>query len=373
MFTTIGCSKDNDNELNPKEDTPLNDNKETYEFININIEDLYFVGEESDITVSIYPERKIDKITYKSNNEEILSVDNNGHLKALKEGDVLITITIDSKEEKRIVKVEEDEVFTALNDNQVTQQEYDELSRRILAREEEAKEHGFSSYKEYLEYLMNQDRMEYLKSVEEKQEATRRISESLGLSIENYICLQMYNDTYEKMEERANKYGLSIEFDSYNKNEFGYYPIRKIIDYKKLNRLDVITSYLDNKLGYCHSDYTINCPTNMGMIKNSDGTYDYSYGAHYKSVVVFNNYGYEVDNKIWNKIQETLPEIDYYLSAYDYIVDNINIDISTYSIHCYLINIAFQMEFSGFDEEELETLTKYMNDYEKMVGKHEKN
>ena len=65
MFTTIGCSKDNDNELNPKEDTPLNDNKETYEFININIEDLYFVGEESDITISIYPEIKIDNISYK--------------------------------------------------------------------------------------------------------------------------------------------------------------------------------------------------------------------------------------------------------------------------------------------------------------------
>ena len=324
MFITFGCSNDNNlNNSNTNKEENYLDYEKTYEFININIEDLYFVGEESDITISIYPERKIDNISYKSNNEEILIIDNNGHLKALKEGNVLITITIDNKEEKRIVKVEEDELFTALNNDEqtssenvegTTSQEWYEMYLRSLAREEEAKEHGFSSYKEYREYLSEIKAQERQASINEKFEETCRIAESLGLTWQDYICLQEYKITFDELNENAKITGYSFDFIETDVTSYGRMTQYKSIDYKVFYRFRIGTQIVNSKLGSFNTNQEYLYKTTF-----SDGTYLYS--EYYFDVIVLNNYGYELDPIVWGKIEELLPEIEYYSKVYDYLIE----------------------------------------------------
>ena len=331
MFTALGCSNDNNagTELDPKEEAPIEDNEKTYEFININIEDLYFVGEESDITISIYPERKIDSISYKSNNEEIITIDNNGHLKALKEGKVLITITIDGKEEKRIVEVEEDEVVSALNeysDNTTSEDsagtsavEWYKMYQKYLAREEEAKEHGFSSYKEYRAYLSEIKKQERLNNINEKFEETCRIAESLGLTWEDYICLQIYKTTYDEINENAKKYGYSFVFEETKANVYGRQLGYEIVDYKLYRRFRIIMDIIDGTIWLVDTDQESLYGLHLGH--HPDGTRYYQASEYYFNIVFFNNYGYEIDSTMWGPIEELLPKIDYFLEAYDYLIE----------------------------------------------------
>ena len=381
----------------PKTDDPVvnpnnnsnNDEKEELLSISLNnLERFYLVGNEDDIDITIYPsDIEIKNIEYKSSDEEIIIVDNSGHLKAIKEGTCLITITVNGKSIGRIIIVEKESEDEELQVGSVpTIYDIEEQEKRREAREQEAREHGFSSYREYREYLHEQFLQQIHETAQEKYEEACAIASEMGISIEDYLCLTWCGLTYEELQNNFQKVGYSVEFCE----DYRLINGRQVGSRGKPNsyyyRIMVIRNYLNVTLGSLSCDpnqvyYYPNCP-------KPDQRYYYpsnevfvngypvlQYGDYYYNVLILNNLGYEIDEAVWSKIEPLLPEAEKLVKKCDYLVEEK--EVSFMKAYYYVCEEIYgEKSYYGFTDqkgvttiyylltdEERELFDNYMKDY----------
>ncbi len=352
----ISCSKE-ENELKD----PVNDNKIENIYFH-NLYSLYSVGDIEEFEIVLYPsDVVIEQISYESSDEEVIKIIDN-KVVALKEGKSLITITINGIKEYRLIEVEkgDDEFNLEIDENSegFTSEDWYNWQLKRQAKEEEAQEKGFSSYREYREYLSEEHKKEIQKEVEDNYQKMCDEAKKLGLTYEDYICLQLYDKTYDFLNNNANKYGYEVVVsnrgNAYLEINNEYLARRNDV------KLNILTVNLEKK--------TINYePIYIQPFKISlqlDGTYLCEYGHYYFNALVM---GKEIKQEDRNQVEELLSNNTYYLDLYDYLVTKIDI-----------LKVSFYMEKYVFDniEEYLlnnEWAIEDFNMIEKEVREYEKN
>lgn len=362
IFILISCKEKNPINMDEKDniaDDEIN-GKETICYIYLEgLDDVYLKGEEADILIKSIPNNlQINKVKYESSNEEILVIDNNGHLKALKEGKVLITITINEKEEKRIIEVLEDELA------RTSQQENDEFEKLMQQkreeREQEAKEHGFDTYKEYRVYLDELAFQERIKNAKEKYDSLMEIANSLGISYEDYLCLRFYNKTFDEMKEMKARYGYDFEVAYFEgiKDTFIEYKIDDEESFDKRAKLSIEQCYISVNLGYFENEYSYINDNNV-YVTAKEITY---YSQYYRNVVLWNNFGSEINQEAWKKIEEVLPGADEYKNMYDYLTQKVDQRKASAYIKTLLRG---PFEYSGLTNEDIKYMIELLEEYDK--------
>ena len=125
-------------------------------------------------------------------------------------------------------------------------------------------------------------------------------------------------------------------------------------------RFKIAVMYLDETLSYCHSEYEIRCSAYFSPKKNSDGTYDYSYGSHYMSITVYNNFGYEVDSSIFSKIEKEMPKVNYYVNLYDYLKTKVDYEIA----YAYVRELVCPLYDAKLDDDVVKSIEEYIKEYD---------
>lgn len=358
-LSLISCTKEESEMKDPTNNNDTEQDTKEIEFITINdLEDFYFLGEKGNLSITVYPnDVVINNIKYESSDDNIISIDNNGHLEAKKIGKCIITITINDKEEKRIVEVvdsEELEYETTILDIQERLKRQEEL-------DEIAKEKGFDSWRDYVLYRYEQKRLENLENLRNKYEYEVSVSESLGITWEDYKCLETYNKTFDQMNESLKEYGcsLSVEYVEDMKYLINVLPTNS----DKYNKFSIKCRYLSVTLGAFLNE-----------------SVDILYGNYYLQVSLYNNFGQSINQEEWQKIEEVLPNAEEYIRIYDYLSNRIinehlyedlnisedlkNIDTIKASIRIYVLAIISN-KTPLLNDEFINLCLELMEDYEK--------
>ena len=310
----ISCTKEENEIKDPTNNNDIEQDTKEIEFITINnLEDFYFLGEEGNLSITVYPnDVVINNIKYESSDDSIISIDNNGHLETKNFGKCIITITINDKEEKRIVEVvdsEEIESETTILDIQERLERQEELN-------EIAKEKGFDSWRDYVLYRYEQKRKENLNNLREKYEYEVSVSESLGITWEDYKCLETYGKTFDQMTESLKEFGYSLTVEYVEDMKYQIQLVSTNND--KRHILSIKMWFLKDKLdSFAYDDYS------PYTFTDSDGKTKISYSNYYYQVTLFNNFGQSINQEEWEKIEEVLPNAEEYIRIYDYLSNRI--------------------------------------------------
>ncbi len=338
----ISCTKEENEIKDPTNNNDTEQDTKEIEFITINnLEDFYFIGEEGNLSITVYPnDVVINNIKYETSDDNIISIDNNGHLETKNFGKCIITITVNNKEEKRIVEV----VGYGVSQGQL--EEWEEYRKRVREENERiAKENGFDSYSEYMKYLEEERKKQEQLVLEEKQQRTRGEAEALGLSVEDYLSIVFFGKSFDEMNKDVEKYGSTYVLRDFGINEYGWELRIDTIDEIKFKRLYVIALYIDEKLGYYDKvvsgvDIYGSCSPKL----NVEGKIIFSYGSHYFTLLLCNYGGKKIDKDLLQEIEEVLPEAEYYVRMYDYLVEK-------YDVHTCMIFI--QEKINGIENQYL--------------------
>ena len=205
-----------------------------------------------------------------------------------------------------------------------TEETFEEVLRRIEREEEllkEAQENGFDTVAEYRHYLRE------LRLEKEYEDEVKK-AEELGLSYEDYFCLNAFGLTYEAMIERCASCGMGI-FHSRKT-----WIIGEMIDQEKFSRFissaDIISRDLD-------TDHRV----------------------LYMKTRMNNNLGKPVDEKMWKEIEELLSSREEEINKMTYVYFNFGRLTGEKYLNKDNENYSFKLT-----EEELEAIEECLKSYE---------
>ena len=281
----------------------FDEQSEDTERIIINLSESYCVGESARLELS----KDVD-VEWIVSDDSIAIIDNN-YIIFLREGTFILTAKLANGSIGKAITIFDKEGRSSPTQEEIerNQRQHEEYLKIKEERQKEAEEHGFSNWREYQQYLA------YLE-MKERYENELLEADKLGLSYEEYYCLEYLHISYEEIKKRWEPYGIGFIYGCEDleqaKSSIGLiygvagkiYSVGVIDEKKGKLYLDEL-SYIKEKLPNAQISYI----NNNGIVEYQPHS---TYSTYYSQYVQYNLYGEEVDTEMINEIMKVLEEFN---------------------------------------------------------------